>query len=74
MLEILISIAVTFLLIAGAGVYMYVFRVSSKPDEWMLVIRNGKVVLSGVGITWTRRWDDQIVKFPSKIHSLRFSA
>lgn len=74
MMQLILSIGVSVALIAVTVIYMYAFRVQSKPDEWMLVIRNGKVVKSGVGITWTKRWDDQIVKFPSKIHSLKFKA
>lgn len=68
----LVSLLITLLLIGGAAFYFYTFQISSKPDEWMLVIRNGNVINQGVGISTVRRWGDQIVKFPSKIHQVPF--
>lgn len=40
----LIALVVTLVLVGGSVFYMYAFQIQSKPDEWMLVIRNGKVV------------------------------
>lgn len=50
------------------------FWAQSKPNEWLLVIRNGKVICSGVGASCYLGFNDQVVKFPSKINRLSFSA
>jgi len=34
----LITLIVTLLLIGGTALYFYTFQISSKPDEWMLVV------------------------------------
>lgn len=72
----LFALLVTLLLIAGGFcVFFYGFRyASSEPNEWMLVIRNGKVVKSGVGINSYIYWGDKVVKFPSRINKVKFSA
>ena len=48
--------------------------VEAKPSEWLIVIRNGKQKKAGIGLgTWT--WlGDQIIKFPSTINEVKFSA
>jgi hypothetical protein len=46
----------------------------AEPDEWMIVMRNGKVIEMGIGISYTAGIHDVVVKFPSKINKVRFSA
>lgn len=48
--------------------------VVAQPNQWMLVLRNGKLVKCGVGISVFQGWNDKIVKFPSKIHKVPFVA
>ena len=48
--------------------------VTSEPNEWMLVIRNGKVTKSGVGISSYIYLGDKVVKFPSRINKVKFTA
>ena len=47
---------------------------SAEPNEWMIVMRNGKVIECGVGISYYTSLKDVVVKFPSKINKVRFSA
>ena len=63
------SIAITALI----GLYMFRY-VTSEPNEWMLVLRNGKVIRSGIGISGFISFGDRVVKFPSKINKVKFSA
>ena len=48
--------------------------VISQPNEWMIVLRNGKVKKMGVGITSRVNYFESCVKFPSKIHKVSFRA
>jgi hypothetical protein len=48
--------------------------VISQPNEWMIVLRNGKIRSMGVGITSRVSYFDSCVKFPSKIHKVHFNA
>lgn len=52
----------------------FVCFVTAKPNEWLLVMRNGRVVCSGVGASYYVMPGDQVVKFPSKINRFKFSA
>jgi len=49
------------------------FRVKSAGNEWLLVIRSGKLLRSGIGISSWRFPGDQVVKFPSLIQQVNFS-
>jgi len=46
----------------------------SKADEWMLVIRNGELVKSGIGLACWTMPGDQTIKFPSVINKVKFRA
>ncbi len=46
----------------------------SRPDEWLLVIRNGRLVRSGVGIYHVRRPGDAVARFTATIQRVRFVA
>lgn len=50
---------------------MYVI---AQPNEWMIVLREGKLLKCGVGISCFQGWNDKVVRFPSKIHKVPFSA
>jgi len=43
------------------------------PNEWVLVIRNGELVKSGIGLSGFRGYFDQVVKFPSDVHKVQFN-
>lgn len=72
-LETLLLVAMTS---ASAFIYFRYFRKyhMAEPDEWMIVMRDGKVIEVGVGISYTAGIHDVVVKFPSKINKVRFSA
>ena len=46
----------------------------SNANEWMLVLRNGELVKSGVGLNTWISVGDQTVKFPSSINQVNFNA
>lgn len=48
--------------------------VVALPNQWMIVLNNGKLVKCGVGISCFQGLNDKIVKFPSKIHKVPFTA
>lgn len=73
-LTLVLSILVPLLILLGVTFYIQAFLIQSKADEWLLVLRDGKVVKQGVGITYVKRLGDNIVKFPSIIHTVEFSA
>lgn len=64
------------LFVAGLLVLLVLSRmyVVAQPNQWMLVLNNGKLVKCGVGISCFQGLNDKIVKFPSKIHKVPFSA
>merc|ERR1740123_691822 len=47
---------------------------TAKPNEWMLVIENGVCKRSSVGLVHFRTIGQSIVKFPSKMFNLEFTA
>lgn len=50
------------------------FWVSANANEWLLVIRSGKLKSAGIGACQWRLPGDQTVKFPSLIHQVNFTA
>lgn len=48
--------------------------VVAQPNQWMLVLNNGKLVKVGMGISTFQGFNDKIVKFPSKVHKVPFVA
>lgn len=59
---------------ACLGVFLNRRWVEAKPNEWLVVIRNGKMVKAGVGLkTWANLMDT-IVTFPSKVERVYFTA
>ena len=72
-LEIILLPILAAILLVG---YFKVFRrfYSAEPNEWMLVMRNGKVIECGIGISYYASLFDVVVKFPSQINKVRFQA
>lgn len=64
------------LVIAVVCLLIYLNRrwVEAQPNEWLLVIREGKLVQAGVGLKVWRGPLDTIVTFPSKVERVYFSA
>ena len=48
--------------------------VAAQPDEWLLCIRNGRLVKAGVGISFWRRPGDVAVRFTSTVQRVGFEA
>jgi regulator of protease activity HflC (stomatin/prohibitin superfamily) len=46
---------------------------AAQPDEWLLCIRNGRLVKAGVGISLWRRIGDVVVRFTSTVQRVSFS-
>jgi regulator of protease activity HflC (stomatin/prohibitin superfamily) len=47
---------------------------AAQPDEWLLCIRNGKLIKAGVGISLWRRPGDVVARFTSTVQRVSFSA
>ncbi len=64
------------LFVAGGslGLYMHNRFVESQPNEWLLVIRDGKLIKAGVGLKTFIGITDTYVKFPSKVEQVEFTA
>ncbi|HEY8210158.1 MAG TPA: SPFH domain-containing protein [Myxococcaceae bacterium] len=46
---------------------------AAQPDEWLLCIRNGRLLRAGVGISLWRRPGDVVVRFTSTVQRVSFS-
>ena len=71
-----ILIPCSILAFAGYKAYIMLlpYYMTSSAEEWMLVIRDGKMVKQGIGLcTWTFP-GDQVVKFSSKLRKVTFNA
>lgn len=47
--------------------------VEGKSDEWVVIMRSGKMVKAGIGLRTFKGPFDQVAKFPAKIHRVQFS-
>jgi hypothetical protein len=47
---------------------------TALPNEWLLVIQDGELIKCGVGISVFRGFNQVIVKFPSLLNKVQFSA
>lgn len=54
----------------GLGLILKHHWVESQPNEWLLVIRNGKLIKAGVGLKTFVGLADTVVKFPSKVEKV----
>lgn len=71
-----LSLAAVFVVIAIYIGYIVVQArwVESQANEWLLVIQDGKLVKAGVGLKAIVGFSDTVVKFPSKIEKVGFTA
>lgn len=61
---------------AGSGLAYFIYTgwVTAEPNQWLLVIDNGKLVKAGIGLK-TFKWPSQsYVKFASEIRKINFNA
>jgi regulator of protease activity HflC (stomatin/prohibitin superfamily) len=65
------------------GIFIVVFTlfvfirkrfVEAEPNEWLLIIKNGKLVKAGVGLKVFLGLTDSFVKFPSRVERVEFTA
>lgn len=68
------GIAGLFVAAGSAGLYLHNRFVESNPNEWLVVIRDGKLVQAGVGLKTFIGLTDTYVKFPSKVERVEFTA
>lgn len=47
--------------------------VEGKADEWVVIMRSGKMQSAGIGLRTFKGPFDQVAKFPAKIHRVSFS-
>lgn len=47
--------------------------VSGKPNEWVLILNNGKLRSKGIGLSCFRGPLDQVATFPAKVHQVDFT-
>ncbi len=50
------------------------YFVQSEPNEWMIVVRDGKPILTGAGVYTIAQPGDQVAKFPTRLRMTEFSA
>ena len=56
------------------GKVMEKFWKESKANEWMIIIRGGEMLKSGIGLASWLMPGDQAITFPSQINQVNFSA
>lgn len=69
----IISVASLALVAAVLAVLIARAHVVAQPDEWLLCIRNGKLVKAGVGISLWRWPGDVVARFTSTVQRVSFS-
>jgi len=69
-----IPTGVFVILLIAVGLYLKSKWVESDPNEWMIVLRNGKLVRSGIGLKTFVFPNETLVKFPSAIQRVEFNA
>lgn len=69
----ILSMMLGTLLVLGLATLLRGKFVKCEPNEWMIVLRNGKPLKMGIGISGWIGWYDVIVKFPSQINKVSFS-
>jgi hypothetical protein len=56
-----------------AGIVLFRALVVAQPDEWLLSIRNGRLVKAGIGIHLWRRPGDVVARFTSTMQRVSFT-
>lgn len=54
--------------------YLKSIWVEGKPNEWVLLMRNGEMVKAAIGLRCFRGPFDQVATFPAKIYKVNFEA
>ena len=44
----------------------------TEPNEWLLIVRDGKLLHSGIGTSFQAQFWDRVVRFPSRIFKVNF--
>lgn len=65
---------VVFALVVGLTIFLKSRWVEAGADEWLLVIKDGKLSKAGIGLKTISGLNDTIVKFPSRVEKVTFSA
>ena len=66
-IAIVLAIVLIIITVIICGLWNSIW-VTSRPDEWCLIIRNGNCVEKGVGLACFKRYWDQAIKFSSNLH------
>lgn len=61
-------------LVGSVGMEMKNRFIAAEPNEWLLLIKDGELVKKGVGITVFRGIGETVVRFPSLLNKVFFSA
>lgn len=67
------AVVVVALILVALGLALTRRLVSAQPDEWLLRIRNGRLVSAGVGIYLLRWPGDVVVRFTSTMQRVGFA-
>jgi hypothetical protein len=70
---IVIAVLGSALMLACTAALLKFARVTAQPDEWLLRVRNGKVLDAGIGIGLWRKPGDVIARFSSTLQRVRFT-
>jgi len=53
--------------------YIRTLHVSGQANQWVLILRNGKMQRAGVGLSTFRGPFDQVATFPSQVNKVVFN-
>ncbi|MCY3412321.1 MAG: SPFH domain-containing protein [Candidatus Heimdallarchaeota archaeon] len=68
-------ITIVVLIIIGLFIWEVKKRmIQGRPNEWVLVIKDGKMKKSGIGLRTFRKLGETVVKFPSLLNKVTFKA
>ena len=56
------------------GAYMSTLWVAGGADQWVLVMRNGKMQQAGIGLKCFKGPFDQVATFPARTHKVTFKS
>jgi hypothetical protein len=62
------------LMVVCAAAVLRFSRAAAQPDEWLIHVRNGRVLCAGIGIALWRRPGDVVARFSSAVQRVRFTA
>lgn len=68
-ISIILAIKVVFSQIFN---YFSTLWVEGQPNEWVLIMNNGKMVKAGVGLRCFKGPFDQVARFPAKVYKVHF--